>query len=207
MMATTHALAGLALATGVTVLAPELGPLPAAAAVAGGLAPDLDLAADHRRTLHFPVAGPLVAVPAAGLALAVPGPVTAALALFVVAAALHAASDVLGGGLSPRPWEATSDRAVYDHVRGRWLAPRRLLRYDGAPEDVAVGALLAVPPLVYLPAFRPLVVAGLAVSVVYALVRKRLPDLVEDGSQADGLDAPAPDGRQPVTDGAGEESD
>jgi len=180
MMVTTHALAGLALAAGVTVLAPELGTLPVLAAAAGGLAPDVDLVGAHRRTLHFPVYGTLAAVPAVALALAAPGPLTAAVALFVVAAALHAASDVLGSGLELRPWEGTSDRAVYDHLRGRWLAPRRLVRYDGAPEDVLVGIALAVPSLlVFDGPVETLVVAALGVSVAYAVVRKSLPTVAE----------------------------
>jgi hypothetical protein len=182
MMVTTHVLAGLALAAGATTVAPELGTLPVVAAAAGGLAPDLDVAGDHRRTLHFPAYGTVAVVPALALALVVPGPLTAALALFVVAAALHAVSDALGSGLELRPWEATSDRAVYDHLRGRWLPPRRWVRYDGAPEDVLVGAALAVPSLIVFDgAVETAVLAALAVSVAYALVRKSLPTIAERG--------------------------
>jgi hypothetical protein len=175
MMATTHALAGLALAAGVAAGAPELGTLPVVAAALGGVAPDLDIVGAHRRTLHFPVSLPLVTVPAVGLALAVPRPETAALALFLAAAALHSASDVLGAGLEPRPWEGTAKRAVYDHVRGRWFAPRRWIRYDGAPEDLLLAALLAIPSLlVFDGPIRTAVVAALVVSTAYASVRKRL---------------------------------
>jgi hypothetical protein len=191
MMATTHALAGLALAAGVTTAAPELGTLPAVAAAVGGLAPDVDLLGAHRRTLHFPAYASLLAVPAVGVAFVAPGSVTVAAALFVVAAALHAASDVLGPGLELRPWEGTSERAVYDHLRGRWIAPRRLVRYDGAPEDVAVGALLAIPSLVVFDApITTGVGVALAVSVGYAALRKRLPAIAEWGADAlpDGFD-------------------
>jgi len=175
MMATTHALAGLALAAGVAAAAPELGTLPVVAAGVGGIAPDLDILGAHRRTLHFPVTLPLATVPAVALALAVPGPETAALALGLAAAALHSASDVAGAGLEPRPWEGTAKRAVYDHVRGRWFAPRRWVRYDGAPEDLLLAAVLAVPSLVVFDGpVRTAVVAALVVSIAYAAVRKRL---------------------------------
>jgi hypothetical protein len=180
-MVTTHALAGLALAAGVTAVAPELGgPLPAVAAAAGGIVPDLDLPGDHRKTLHFPVYGSLAAIPAVGLAALAPSPATVALALFVVAFALHAASDALGGGLELRPWEATADRAVFDHARGQWIPPRRWIRYDGAPEDLAVAGALAVPALVVFDApVTTGVYVALAVSVVYALVRKPLVTVAE----------------------------
>jgi hypothetical protein len=138
------------------------------------------MVAAHRRTLHFPTALTLAAVPASLPALAAPGPVTVAVALFVVAAALHCVSDAAGGGLELRPWEATSERAVYDHVRGRWLAPRRWVRYDGAPEDLALAGVLAVPSLyVFDGTVELAVLAALAVSVGYVLVRKVMIDAAE----------------------------
>lgn len=180
MMATTHALAGLALAAGVATAAPELGTLPVVAAGVGGVAPDLDILGAHRRTLHFPVSLPLLTVPAVALALAAPAPETAALALFLAAAALHSASDVIGAGLEPRPWEGTAERAVYDHVRRRWFAPRRWIRYDGAPEDVGLTVALSVPGLLaFGGSIRGLLVGGIVVAVAYAAVRKQIPDYVE----------------------------
>jgi hypothetical protein len=197
MMATTHALAGMALASVATLLAPEFAPVAVAAAAAGGVFPDFDMPGRHRRTLHFPVYYSIVALALLAVALVVPTPVTVALAAFVGAAALHSASDVLGGGLELRPWERTSDRAVYDHYRGRWLRPRRWVRYDGAPEDVALAGLLAVPTLalaggatsIQATAFSvesiqavalsgalvpTLVVVLVGVSVAYGIVRKPL---------------------------------
>jgi hypothetical protein len=79
-----------------------------------------------------------------------------------------------------RPWEGTSDRAVYDHYRGQWLAPRRWVGYDGSPGDLLLSSLLAVPLLVTVDgAFRLAVLAGLAVAVVYTAVRRVLPTLAE----------------------------
>jgi hypothetical protein len=175
MMATTHALAGVALAAAAGAVAPELGLLPVAVAALGGAFPDLDMYAGHRRTLHFPVYYAVAAVPAAVVALVAPGPAAAAVALFLAAAALHSASDALGGGLELRPWEATSDRAVYSHYHGRWLPPRRVVRYDGAPEDLALAAVLAVPAVVVFGPTGPVatgVAAALATSAVYVAIRK-----------------------------------
>ncbi|USZ69702.1 metal-dependent hydrolase (plasmid) [Halorussus salilacus] len=175
MMATTHALVGVALATAVARAAPEFAAVALVAAAVGSVFPDFDLYAGHRKTFHFPVYYSALAVPAGGLALALPSAATIALALFVVGAALHSLMDALGGGLEVEPWRATSDRAVYDHFRGRWVAPRRWIRYDGAPEDLALAGLLGVPAfVVHEPPVRTLVVAVLAVSAGYALLRKPL---------------------------------
>lgn len=182
MMATTHAFLGLLLAAVVATVAPEFAVAAAVGGVLGGIFPDLDVAGAHRRTLHFPVYYWVPTVPAVALALFLPTETTVAVALFFLAAALHSASDVLGGGLEPRPWEGTSEKAVYVHPLGRWLRPRQVIRYDGAPEDFLVGAVLAAPALLVYDAgpVRTAVYAGLAVSLVYTLVRRRMMDVVPE---------------------------
>ena len=180
MMATTHVLFGVLLATAAARVAPEFAPVALVAAVAGSAFPDLDLYAGHRRTLHYPVYYAVLAVPALALAVGLPGETTVALALFLVGAAAHSLSDALGGGLELRPWRATSERAVYSHYHGRWIRPRRWVRYDGAPEDLLAGAALAVPPLLTFDAPVQAFVAGvLLVSAGYALLRKRVASLAE----------------------------
>jgi Mg2+/Co2+ transporter CorC len=180
MMATTHALAGMALGSVAVVVAPEYALLTVLAGAVGGAFPDLDLAGAHRETLHFPVyysVAALVLVPVAALA---PTPVTVTLAAALAAAALHSLMDAIGGGLSLRPWEGTSDRAVYDHFNGRWVRPRRWVRYDGAPEDLALAVGFAVVPFTVVTGRLRVAVVGLvAVSVLYALVRKPLVDAGE----------------------------
>jgi len=180
MMATTHAFVGLALASAYAVLGGEYAAVAAAAALAGGIFPDLDLVAEHRKTLHFPEYYAMLAVGAVAVAVVATGPATVAAAAFLVSAAVHAASDALGGGLEARPWLAESDRGVFLHRRGRWAPPRRLVRYDGAPEDLAVGVAFALPGLVVFDGWiRRVALAGVAVSVVYVALRKHLPALEE----------------------------
>jgi hypothetical protein len=180
MMATTHVLAGIALASVALYTTPELAPVAVAAAALGGLVPDLDLYAGHRKTLHFPVYLPLVAVLAVGVAALAPGPMTVAAGYFLLAAAVHSIMDAYGGGLELRPWLGTSNRAVYDHFNGRWISPRRGVRYDGAPEDLALAGVLALPGLLLFEPPVPLVVGAiLAVSAVYTLLRRRLVGLAE----------------------------
>ncbi|SDK01192.1 hypothetical protein [Natronorubrum texcoconense] len=175
MMATTHAFAGLVLAAIVALVAPQFAVVVALAAILGGIFPDLDLVGAHRRTLHFPVYYWLVAAPVSVIALAVPTAATVGLAVFLLAAALHSLSDHVGGGLEPKPWLATSERAVYSHYHDRWLEPRRWIRYDGAPEDLALAAALALPALVVFDGtIRTVAAALLVVSVGYTLIRKPL---------------------------------
>jgi len=178
-MATTHVLAGILLAGGVAVAAPEFATVAFAAGALGGAAPDLDLPRGHRRTLHFPVYTALVAGAVCLVALLVPGPITVGIAVFALAAALHGPMDALGGSLEHRPWEATVERAVFSHYHGRWLPARRWVRYDGAPEDAALAAGLAVPAALAFPGRTPIIAALVAVSVAYALVRRRLVALGE----------------------------
>lgn len=180
MMATTHALAGAAIAAGVAVLAPEAAPVALVAGLAGGVFPDLDLYGYHRRTLHFPTYYTLAAVAATFVAIAVGTTLWIGVATFLVAAAFHARLDRYGGGLELRPWEGTSDRAVYDHWRQRWRRPLRWVHYDGSPGDLVVATGFAVPALVVFPGeVRWVFAAMLGVSIAYVLVRKRLPALAK----------------------------
>lgn len=179
-MATTHAVAGLLLALPLAFVAPEFAPVAAFAALAGSVFPDIDMPGAHRRTLHFPVYYSLGTVVAGSVALLVPTDWSVAATLFLAAAALHSLSDALGGGLELRPWEATSERAVYSHYHRRWWRPRRWVRYDGAPEDAVLGALLALPSLlVFDGVVRRIVVGAVAVGVAYTLVRRRLVELTQ----------------------------
>ncbi|ELY53266.1 hypothetical protein C493_14588 [Natronolimnohabitans innermongolicus JCM 12255] len=183
-MATTHVFAGLAVVAPVAAVYPEFGTALAVGAILGGLAPDFDLVAVHRRTFHFPLLGGAVALPAVGLTVLVPSSLTAALAAVAVAAWVHAASDALGGGPEMDPWNDRTERAVYDHVRGRWIRPRRWIRYDGAPEDAALAVALAIPALLVFDGWiAGLVIGGIALSLAYAALRRRLipwlPDWLE----------------------------
>ena len=175
MMATTHGFVGLAIAGVVAVIAPEFAIVAAIAGIAGGIFPDLDVLAEHRRTLHFPGYYTILCLPAIGVAYVATDPVTVGVAMFLVAAALHSLSDALGGTPSATPWESELEHAVYFHPRGQWLPAKRWVRYDGAPEDFAVGAIFAVPGLVVFDGpIRQLVVAGIVVSLTYTLFRRRI---------------------------------
>ncbi|WIV65756.1 metal-dependent hydrolase [Natrialbaceae archaeon AArc-T1-2] len=178
MMLPTHALSGMALAAPVAVVSPEFAGVAFLAGLLGGVVPDLDMYAGHRKTLHYPVYYTIAAVVATLLAAVVPTTVTVAAAVFLAGAALHSVTDVFGSGLELRPWEGTSDRAVYDHARGQWIEPRRLIRYDGSPEDFLLSVGLAVPLLATLEGgFRTVILAALAVGFVYTAVRRTLPTI------------------------------
>jgi hypothetical protein len=180
MMLPTHALAGLLLAAPLLVIAPELAGIGLLSGLLGGVWPDLDLYTGHRKTLHYPVYYSLLAAVAVPVAVFFGTVPTVAVACFFSAAALHSVADVFGGGLELRPWEGTSDRAVYSHYHGRWIAPLRLVRYDGAPEDLLLSMAIALPLFVVLHGgFEFLLVGMLAIAVAYTLVRRILPQLAE----------------------------
>lgn len=178
MMLPTHALVGMMLGLPVAFSIPELAPAALVGGFVGGIVPDLDLYAGHRRTFHFPTLYPVAAVPAVLAAVVWPTPIVVAVAFVLLGAAAHCRMDVYGGGLELRPWEGTSDRAVYDHVAGEWLAPRRFVSYDGSKGDLGISAAVAVPLLAVLewPLTAP-VAAALLVAIVYVLLRRVLASL------------------------------
>jgi hypothetical protein len=181
MMGTTHAFVGVTMAAAVAAVAPELAVPAAVGGLAGGFFPDLDVAANHRRTLHFPVYYWLPALPTAAVAVAVPTAPTVGVALFFLAAAVHSASDVLGGGLERRPWLGTAEKGVYVHATRQWIRPRQWIRYDGAPEDLLLAAFLSLPGLVTFGGrIRTVVLASLGVSVAYTVTRKKLVEVVPE---------------------------
>jgi hypothetical protein len=179
MMGTTHAAMGVTLAAPLVALAPEFAPVAALAGMAGGVFPDLDLlSGQHRRTLHFPVYYSASAVVVGTVAVLAPGPATVAATFFLLSAAVHCVTDTAGGGLELRPWDATDDRGVYVHPAGKWIRPRRWVRYDGAPEDLLLAAVFSIPGLLMFDGIvQALTVVGLVVSVVYVAVRKYLPEI------------------------------
>jgi hypothetical protein len=181
MMVTSHAVVGVALTTPVLLVAPELAPTAALAGFAGGVLPDLDLlVGTHRKTLHFPLLGWAVAVPAVAVAALFQTPTTVALAAFAVASAVHAGMDAFGAGEELRPWERTNPNAVYLHPRKRWLRARYWVPYDGSPHDLAVTLVGALPGLVFFSGtVRLLCALAVVVAAPYTLVRKRLPPYFE----------------------------
>lgn len=178
MMLPTHALGGMALAMPVAFVAPEFTGIALVAGLLGGIVPDLDMYVGHRKSLHYPVYYSALTLPALTLAGLLPSVPTIFTAFFLIGAAVHSVADIFGGGLELRPREATSNRAVYDHYRGQWIAPRRWIRYDGSPSDLLVSITLAVPLLIALDGgLREIVIVTLAVAFVYTAVRRLLPTL------------------------------
>ena len=181
MMATTHAFVGAALASVTLLFAPGTAPAAMAAGFVGGIVPDLDVFFDHRRTLHFPVLGPAFAGVLVVVAAFVPTTVTVTLAAFVVSAAAHSVMDYFGGSKEARPWLRTTDHAVYDHARGRWLLARRWISYDGSPGDFVLGAVASVPVLALGDRrLRIATLAGLLIALVYTVFRKRIFDVWDE---------------------------
>ena len=100
-----------------------------------------------------------------------------AVGFVLLSAALHSSSDVLGAGEELRPWERTVDEAVYLHPAGRWLRARRIVRYDGAPEDLLLTVVFALPGLLlYDGSVRYVCLLCVLLATVYALFRKQVPE-------------------------------
>ncbi|ELZ19794.1 hypothetical protein C477_07443 [Haloterrigena salina JCM 13891] len=188
MMALTHGFMALAAAV---FLLPAIGeyagPAMLAAAFLGGLAPDADLVARHRKTLHFPVWFSVATLALSMLAVLTGSGALLVLTIAVGAAALHSLSDVLGGSAEREPWNPTTENGVYNHVLGRWHRPRRYVRYSGAPEDFLVClafAAVAINSGLTGPAVDRVLFGLVAFAGGYSLCRKRFATI---GAVASGL--------------------
>lgn len=180
MMVFTHILIGIAIGA---YTATATGVEPMALVVAGGvggLLPDLDMVAIHRKTGHFPVVysilAPLIAI---GYVLTGHSELLV-VAVGVAGGSVHSVMDMLGGGKEMRPWREIDDRAVYDHVRGHWISPLRVF-YDGSVPDVilAVAAgLLSV--VVAPPQYTAPIGLLMGLALVYALGRRAVTRWIPD---------------------------
>lgn len=174
MMVFTHGLVGILFGATLFWVSPASATPLFVAGFAGGVAPDIDMLFVHRRTLHFPVLSSVLAV-ALAVVSAMTGSGTAALLLAATAgSAAHCVMDTLGGGKEMRPWRETDDRAVYDHVRDQWIAPRRLF-YDGSLPDLGLSVITGGAVVLLLPArFTVPVVVLVALAVVYVAFRRAI---------------------------------
>jgi hypothetical protein len=180
MMSSTHGFVGALLGAVAAVAFPELAPAAVVVGFVGGMLPDLDLFRTHRRSFHFPVYASGLAILVSAGALLVSTPATILLAVFSLAFAVHCVMDAFGGGVEVRPWEATSDHGVYNHATGRWIEPRRWVRYAGAPEDFLLALVCALPAIVFTSGRVQLgLVVLLVFSGLFTAVRRRLATVTE----------------------------
>lgn len=174
-MLPTHVLCGMLLAVPLLWVAPELAIVGLVAGLLGGAFPDFDMYVGHRRTLHYPVYYSIITLPIVGIAAIAPNALTVGVAFFMLGAAAHSIADIFGGGLELRPWEATSDRAVFDHFHGRWIQPRRFIRYDGSIEDLFIAISLSIPMLLlFTDIFQFVVIAVIGIAILYTVLRRQL---------------------------------
>lgn len=168
MMVITHILAG-------GLLGALIGPSFVFAGLLGGFVPDLDLLkGQHRKTLHYPYYYSFATVSALVSFMFTSNQFWLQITIFFAAASLHSLSDVLGGGLEPRPWEETDHRGVYSHLQQKWLKSHHIF-YDGSPGDFMLSAIFAAA--LFLTGFQhPIVAALIGVAGFYTLVRKKIPD-------------------------------
>lgn len=179
-MTSTHGFVGATVGVATASVVPELGPAAVVAGFVGGILPDLDLLATHRRSLHFPVYATGLASLVSGVAFVARTPATILLAVFSLGVAVHCLMDAFGGGVELRPWEATSERGVYNHATGRWIRPRRWVRYAGAPEDFLLAVVCALPTLTLTSGSLQFGLALLLVcSGLFTVVRRRLTMVTE----------------------------
>lgn len=180
-MLPTHVLIGAVFASLTVFVAPEHAMVALAAAVMGSILPDLDMVFQHRRTFHYPLYYSVLAGALLLAAVVYPSDATVFAAFFTAGAAIHSVSDIFGGGLGLRPWEANDDRGVYYHYGNRWIPPKRWVPYDGSPHDFVVDVVLVIPLLLlYDGLIQQVLYIVLGISAVYVLVRKKMVEIAPE---------------------------
>lgn len=172
VMVFTHILVGVLVGALFSIAIPEFGLLPVYAGLLGGAFPDLDMLMTHRRTLHYPVWFSVTSTLATLVLYFFTDSLVVFVAAFTLAAAIHCLMDTLGGGKEMRPWREVDDRAVYNHVAGDWIKPRRLV-YDGSLKDLLLsGVSGGLAYYILRPRFRVFIVTVMLLAIVYAAIRR-----------------------------------
>lgn len=181
MMATTHGFLGGLLALPLFIVYPELALAAFVAAFLGGVFPDLDLYYGHRRLLHYPIYYSIATLVLTPFLIVFPDLTTFSIWFFFASAALHCLSDKLGGSKDSRPWRNDSGKAVYSHYHEEWWTPKKWIRYDGSPEDLAIMFVASLPAIYLLKGNYLIVAVGLIiVSFFYTALRKKGMEIVPD---------------------------
>lgn len=171
-MVFTHILVGILIGAVVSVFSPEVSTLAVYAGAIGGGFPDLDMALTHRKTFHYPVVFSIAAAGLVLLTLLYTNPAVMFIFVLVLAAATHCLMDILGGGKEMRPWREIDDRAVYNHISGNWIKPRRIV-YDGSFKDLII-SILSAGIIFYIlrPRFVIFTASLLVIAIIYFLLRR-----------------------------------
>lgn len=177
MNVATHILVGGALGSAASHLSGIDPLLMIAAGMIGGLFPELDfLYGEHRRTLHLPFLYLLASVPV--LIVATFYPVAGLMALMLVSAGAHSFMDIFAGA-ELRSWDRSEwqEGAVYDHIRKKWISPRRIA-YGGSINDniIAFGSALYLFFSSWQLSVKAAAVALMGLSVLYSIGIRRFSD-------------------------------
>lgn len=182
MMLPTHIILGLTFITPLIYILPEEFAFPLAiGVVVGSTLPDLDLLyGTHRKTFHSPIRSWIVVAITTTTFVLFQTPLTAALFAICFGFSQHSLSDVFGGGLEHKPWEKTSDKAVYNHYHKTWWTPRHYASYDGSPRDLTIFGVLSLASFQtygILPYYSHFVGSLGIIAITYTISRRYLPDL------------------------------
>lgn len=179
-MVFTHILVGILIGAFYSTVHPEAASIAVIAGLFGGGFPDVDMLFMHRKTLHYPVIFSLLSVAGAIAVVIAPLPVIVLFFIAMTAAAVHCMMDTLGGGKEMRPWEKTDDRAVFNHVSGEWITPRRLF-YDGSIYDLAISLAASVLSWLLVPeGYRQIILLLLILATVYVALRRWITEKISD---------------------------
>jgi uncharacterized membrane protein YsdA (DUF1294 family) len=146
MMFSTHILAGGTLGLLANFFAPQLVPFAVLGGMIGGFLPDVDMFAEHRKTGHRPFQYLILTALLFAAAYIQTSSVLIFASFLFASMTLHGFMEIYSNGKTMRPTEEKDDRAVYNHITGNWIEPRRWVLCS-SKEDLALMLVVAAPLL------------------------------------------------------------
>jgi hypothetical protein len=173
MMLTTHILAGASLGLLFLSSDPEVVFPVMIVGLFGSIFPDLDMFAEHRKTLHRPFQMLIVSALFALVFTVYSVQAILLAAVFTFSMSLHCFMDILSNGKTMHPRTDPDDRAVYNRVTDSWIEPRRLV-LDGSVPDMILTIVFGIILVVLLPSYSMVFYTFMGAGVLYTLLTFRL---------------------------------
>ncbi len=141
--------------------------------IIGAFLPDLDVRANHRRTLHLPFFYPVIA------AVFYLTSFYQFSALFL-SASLHCIMEIAGNDAGEYVDEDKG--AIFNHLSGEWISGRYWIKRDGGPRDLLLLLCISVIGLTISPSLEIVLITliSLISGLFYHVIRDRVEEIFPD---------------------------
>lgn len=176
-MFSTHILAGGSLGLLASFFAPELVPAAVLGGMIGGFAPDFDMFTEHRKDGHRPFQYLILTAVLLTAMIFHSSAYLVFAGFFTASMTLHSFMEIFSNGKTMRPEENPDDRAVYNHVTGNWIEPRRWVLCS-SERDLLLMFMVSIP-MIYSGIYLVPALAVEAWGALYYFISDRVLEMME----------------------------